>query len=193
MIFATPQSSNGKSGITGTADIPRRLPSGSGARKFDNRDNVEGNTIVGNLREGIIVLGQSKTNLVRNVFVDNPVGVSCSKVASRGEQSTESPSGDPKVEKNFFFKNARPMQGGEAEKSLPPGNESVDPKVSGVADSFKLAVDSPARKANAGAADPISLASRFALQREEESMIPDSETREFSKWKKVGVVETRTP
>ncbi len=159
---------------------------------FDNSDNVEGNTIVGNLREGIIVLGQSKTNLVRNVFVDNPVGVACSKIASRGERSAESPIGDPKVERNFFFKNARPMQASEIEKPLPPGNESIDPKVSGAADSFKLAVDSPARKANAGAADPIALASPFAIQPEEKSMVPDSETREFSKWKKVGAVETRT-
>ena len=158
---------------------------------FDNVDNVEGNTIVGNLREGIVVLGKSKTNLVRNVFVDNPVGVACRKIASREERSAESPSGDPKVEKSFFFKNLRPMQDGEAERPLPPGNESVDPKVSDAANSFKLAADSPARKANAGAADPIPFASRFAIQPEEKLMIPDSETRESSKWKKVADVETR--
>ncbi len=157
---------------------------------FDNGDNVEANTIVGNLRDGISVLGGSKTNLVRNVFVDNPVGVACRKVAARGRPPTESPSGDPKVERNFFYNNPKQMQDGEAAKPLPPGNESSDPKLSGAADSFKLAADSPARKANAGAADPIAFVSPFALQPEEMSMIPESETREFSKWKKVAVGAT---
>ena len=67
---------------------------------------------------------------------------------------------------------------------LPPGNQSADPKVAGTGDNFRLAADSPARLAKAGAADPIAFASPFPIQPEEISIIPDQDTRDFSKWKK---------
>ena len=54
----------------------------------------------------------------------------------------------------------------------------------GATDRFRLAADSPARQAHAGVADPIDVASPFAIQPEETGMIPDSDTRDYSKWKK---------
>jgi nitrous oxidase accessory protein NosD len=152
---------------------------------FDNTDEVEGNTIIGNRREGIAVIGGSKTKLVRNVFLDNPIGVTCSKVAAGGRQPAESPSGDPQVAENFFFNNPQDVREGLDAKPLPPNNRSGDPKVGDAAHDFRMAADSPARQANAGAADPVALASPFPIQPGEVSMIPDSETRDFSKWKKV--------
>ncbi|MEA2709191.1 MAG: hypothetical protein QOF78_1792 [Phycisphaerales bacterium] len=152
---------------------------------FDNSDTVESNTIAGNLREGISVLGGSKTNLSRNVFVDNPVAVLCSKIASRGQTPQDAPVGNPTIEKNYFFRNAKDHVITEAVSPAPPGNETTDPKVGGPSENFALAADSPARKANAGAADPIPFASPFAIQPEEKSIIPDSETRNYSKWKKL--------
>jgi hypothetical protein len=152
---------------------------------FYNADEVEGNTIIGNLREGIAVIGDSRTNLVRNVFVDNPIGVSCSRAASFGQPMAESPSGGPKLVENFFYRNPKAFQEGTAAKPLPLDNRSADPKVGGKADDFRLAADSPARLANAGAIDPAALASAFAIQPEETSMIPESETRDSSKWKEV--------
>jgi nitrous oxidase accessory protein NosD len=152
---------------------------------FDNADTVEGNTIVGNLREGIAVIGGARTNLVRNVFLDNPVGVACSKAATGGRRPEETPSGDPTVAVNVFFKNPKAWQDGLVLKPLPAGNLSVDPRVGDAASDFRMAPDSPARQANAGALNPIAFASPFAIQPGEAAMIPDSETRASSKWKKV--------
>jgi hypothetical protein len=157
---------------------------------FNNADTVEGNTIAGNLREGIAVIGGAKPNLVRNVFLDNPIAVTCSKVASGGRPPTESPSGDPRLAENYFFKNPSLVQEGQAAKPLPPGNQSADdPKVGDAANNFRLAADSPARKAGAGAADPIAFASPFPIQPEETLIIPDSDTRNYSQWKKVAAAQ----
>jgi hypothetical protein len=152
---------------------------------FDNGDTIEGNTIIGNLREGVAAIGGAKPNLERNIFVDNPIAVTCSKVASSGRQPAESPFGDPRIVENFLFNNPSLLREGQTAKPLPPGNRTADPRVGDAANNFRLAADSPARKANAGAADPMALASPFAIQREETSIIPDSETRDWSKWKKV--------
>jgi beta-lactamase regulating signal transducer with metallopeptidase domain len=158
---------------------------------FNNVDTVEHNTIIGNLREGIAVIGGSKPTLSRNIFARNPIAVFCSKVASRGEPLADAPSGVPKLEANFFFENPRQLQDGEVAKPLAPGNESADPKVAGAADNFRLAADSPARLANAGAADPIAFASPFPIQPEETKMIPDLDTRDYSKWKKSAARENQ--
>jgi nitrous oxidase accessory protein NosD len=152
---------------------------------FDNADVVEGNTMIGNLREGIAVLGGARTNLVRNVFVDNPIGVACHKVASGDRPPAESPSGDPTLSENVFFRNPIDLQNGLAAKPLPPGNRSADPEVGGVADHFAMSSSSPARRSKAGALEPVAFASPFPMQPGEAAMIPDSETRAASKWKKV--------
>ena len=151
---------------------------------FNNVDKIEHNTIIGNLREGIAVIGGSKPTLSRNIFARNPIAVTCSKVASTGQPLAEAPKGAPKLEANFFFENPREVQDGEVAKPLPSGNQSADPKVAGPGDNFRLAVDSPARLANAGSADPIPFASPFPIQPEETSIIPDLDTRDYSKWKK---------
>ncbi|MHC4500265.1 MAG: hypothetical protein ACYS21_14260, partial [Planctomycetota bacterium] len=54
---------------------------------------------------------------------------------------------------------------------------------------FSLAADSPAKRMGIGTADPISFDSPWALQPEEIAIIPDSDTRDFRKWKRPG--ETR--
>ncbi|HKI17836.1 MAG TPA: M56 family metallopeptidase [Isosphaeraceae bacterium] len=151
---------------------------------FNNADTIEHNTIIGNLREGIAVVGASKPTLSRNIFAQNPVAVICSKVASRGQPLADAPSGAPRLEANFFFENPRQVQDGEVAKPLPPGNQSADPKVAGAGDNFRLAADSSARLANTGAADPIAFGSPFPIQPEETSIIPDLDTRDYSKWKK---------
>ncbi len=156
---------------------------------FNNADTIEHNTIIGNLREGIAVVGGSKPTLSRNIFARNPIAVTCSKVASTGQPSAEAPSGVPRILANFFFENPRQVQDGEVGKPLPPGNQSSDPKVAGASDNFRLAADSPARLANAGAADPIAFASPFPIQPEETSIIPDLDTRDYSKWKKSAAPE----
>jgi hypothetical protein len=150
---------------------------------FGNTDDVVGNTIIGNLREGISVLGGSKTNLVRNVFVDNPIGVRCGRIASRDQEPAAATIGAPTLVQNHFFGNPIELQVDRDAKPLPPDNRTADPRVGRAEDGFRLTADSPARKANAGAADPIALASPFALQPEETAIIPDSETRDSSKWK----------
>jgi parallel beta-helix repeat protein len=151
---------------------------------FNNADTIEHNTVIGNLREGILVVGGSKPTLSRNLFARNPIAVACSKVASSGQQLAEAPGGAPRLLANFFFDNPKQFQEGEVAKPLPAGNQSADPKVAGAGDNFRLAADSPARLANAGAADPIAFASPFPIQPEETSIIPDLDTRDYSKWKK---------
>jgi len=130
------------------------------------------------------VVSGSKPTLSRNIFARNPVAVICSKVASRGQPLADAPSGAPRLEANFFFENPRQVQDGEVAKPFPPGNQSADPKVAGAGDNFRLAADSPARLANTGAADPIAFGSPFPIQPEEASIIPDPDTRDYSKWKK---------
>ena len=49
---------------------------------FNNAYTSDHNTIIGNLREGIAVIGGSKPTLSRNIFARNPIAVTCSKVAS---------------------------------------------------------------------------------------------------------------
>jgi hypothetical protein len=156
---------------------------------FDNADTIEGNTILGNLREGIAAIGGAKPNVVRNVFVDNPIAVTCSKAADSSRPQAESPSGDPSIAENYLFNNPSLVQEGKAARPLPPGNRTADPKVGDAANNFRLAADSPAREANAGAADPIALASPFAIQPEETAIIPDTETRDSSRWKKVATAQ----
>ena len=152
---------------------------------FDNRDNVEANTIVGNLREGISVVGASKTNLVRNVFIDNPIGIVCSKIASRrGATGRVTQWRSEGSRGQLLLQQPQADAGWRCRQAAAARNESADPKLTGPADNFKLKADSPARQANAGAADPIPFASPFAIQPEEKLMIPDSDTRDFSKWKK---------
>src|SRR5205823_5486936 len=53
---------------------------------FNNADHIEGNTFVGNLREGIAVLGDAKPTLARNIVAGSPVGVSCGPIAGADNQ-----------------------------------------------------------------------------------------------------------
>lgn len=127
---------------------------------FDNADTIDGNTFVDNLREGVAVLGNSRPTLSNNVIARNPIGVVIGKISGRGDQAIGP--ADPKLVDNTFWNNGTAVQiDGEA-RPVPEGNQSAEPKL----DEAKLAVDGP-----------------WPVQPEETAMIPDGETREFSKWK----------
>jgi nitrous oxidase accessory protein len=160
---------------------------------FDNRDLIEGNSIIGNLREGIAVLGASRPSLVRNVFVGNPIAVYCGTIAAPESPAAPATPGEPQVERNVFFDNPVPLQVRDASQPLPPGNESSDPQLGGAADAFRPAATSPARRLGAGATDPIDLASPFALQPEELAMVPDTDTRTWLLWKKASAPPASAP
>jgi parallel beta-helix repeat protein len=147
---------------------------------FNNADNVEGNTIVGNLREGISVLGNSTTKLTKNVFVNNPIGVHCGQINGEGESKPS-----PVLSGNVFWENPQDFQMLGKPAELPPGNEKAAVTFTSMERrDFALAADSPAGKAGAGAVKPVPFASPFPVQPQEIAMMPDGDTREFDKWKK---------
>lgn len=152
---------------------------------FGNADTIKQNTIVENLREGIDVLGESRPTIVANLFVDNPTGLNIGKIAGHGDAV-----GNPILEKNWFWKNGANLQ--RLTKPEPVSTTSthgVDPEFIDVAaHNFSLLPDSPAREAGAGAATLLSLSSPWKLQPEEKSIIPKTDTRDFSKWNRVAAI-----
>jgi len=147
-------------------------------------DSIEGNTVVDNVGQGIVVNGEAKPTLLKNLIAGSPCGVWCGQ-ATTATQATIGP-GAPVLERNLFWRNAKDLGVMEDGKPLPAGNVVADPKfVAAEKRDYTLAADSPARKMGAGVADPITMASPFPIQPEEKAMIPDSETRDYSKWKKV--------
>ena len=154
----------------------------------DNRDSIEGNTVVDNVGQGIVVNGLAKPSVAKNVIVGSPSGVWCGEAKAR-DGSVIGP-GEPTLEDNLFWRNKQDWAVKEDAKPLPPGNVVADPKfVAPDERNYALAADSPARKIGAGVADPIAIASPFPIQPGEKSMIPDSETRDYSKWKKVAAAQ----
>jgi parallel beta-helix repeat protein len=149
---------------------------------FDNQDAVERNTIVGNLREGISVLGASKPTLTSNIFASNPIGVFGGGIA--GDLAKGVPL--PKVQGCIFWKNEIDEQLSGKTVPLPAGNSSADPKFADAAKlDFSLAAGAPV----VGAAKMLPMASPWPLQPEETAMIPAGDTRDYSKWKKPASVQ----
>lgn len=154
----------------------------------DDQDSIEGNTVVDNVGQGIVVTGVAKPKVLKNIIVGSPSGVWCGQAKAR-DGALVGP-GEPELEKNVFWRNERHWGVMEESKPLPPGNVVADPKFIAPDDrNYALADDSPARELGAGVAEPIPLASPFAILPEEKSMIPDSETRDYSKWKKVAAAQ----
>lgn len=150
---------------------------------FKNADSIEGNTFVGNLREAIAVLGDSRPKLARNVFADNPIAVFVGQIADGRESGSLAP-GELALSANLFWANPVDYKITDQVLPLPAGNDAADPGfVSPRKRDFALAADSVGRRIRAGAADPISLASPFPVQPEEKAMIPESEARGFQLWK----------
>jgi nitrous oxidase accessory protein NosD len=152
-------------------------------------DRIEGNTIVANREMGLVANGDAKPRVAKNVIALNPVGVWCGEAQGRDKQKIEP--AVPTLEANFFWSNRDKDLGVKtATQPLPTGNESADPKFAAAdKQDYALAKDSPARAKGAGVAEPLAMASPFALQPEEKSMVPESETRDYSKWKRVATAQ----
>ncbi|RYD70739.1 MAG: hypothetical protein EOP84_26175, partial [Verrucomicrobiaceae bacterium] len=50
---------------------------------FDSQDLIEGNTFVANVRGGLAVSGGGKPNVIRNIFVSNPIAVNCTQTSCK--------------------------------------------------------------------------------------------------------------
>jgi hypothetical protein len=151
---------------------------------FKNADVIEGNTFVGNLREAIAVLGGSRPKISKNVFADNPIAVFANKIGGDADPGALVPS-ELAIVANFFWANPIGLKIADQTLPLPSGNELVDPGfVDAAAQKFALAPDAAARRASAGAADPILLASPFPIQPEEKAIVPDTDKRDFQLWKR---------
>jgi nitrous oxidase accessory protein NosD len=149
----------------------------------DNQDSVEGNTVVDNVGEGVVVNGQAKPTLLKNIIAGSPTGVWCGQAQGRDKQPIGP--GEPALERNVFWRNEKDLGVMKEARPLPPGNTVLDPKfVAPEKRDYALAADSQARKTGAGVADPIPIVSPFPIQPEERAIIPDSDTRDYSKWKK---------
>src|SRR5690606_11546209 len=78
-------------------------------------------------------------------------------------------------------------------KDAPEGSVTDNPGFKDPArGEFALAADSPARKANIGAADPLSPASPIALLAEEKAIIPAEDTRDYRSWSAPGAPKIST-
>ena len=149
-----------------------------------NLDSIEGNTIVDNIEQGLVVNGEAKPKVLKNIIAGSPSGVWCGQAKS--PQNKLVGPGEPALERNVFWKNGKDWGVMDDAKPLPEGNVVADPKFAAPDKrDYTLAADSPARKMGAGVAEPISISSPFPIQPEEKAMIPDTETRDYSKWKKV--------
>ncbi|MHC4185788.1 MAG: right-handed parallel beta-helix repeat-containing protein, partial [Planctomycetota bacterium] len=153
------------------------------------RDVIQNNTFVGNTDEGIVVLQDSQPTIRKNIFFDHNRAVLFSASADAVAKQ---------LENNLYWKNKAdavrragkgkvPEQVYEDISDSETDKVSVDPKFDNpAAKDFSLAADSPARHMGIGTADPISFDSPWGLQPEEIAIIPDSDTRDFRKWKRPG-------
>ncbi|MBI5387683.1 MAG: right-handed parallel beta-helix repeat-containing protein [Verrucomicrobia bacterium] len=142
-----------------------------------NRDVIEGNTFAENAREGVALVDAAWPVLRQNIFTGHQQAIVQARTASR----TNDPAGTPRLEQNWFWRNATnwPPAMGSSAKSL-----ETDPRFQDAANhNFALAADSPARRDKIGAADPIPFASPWPLQPEELAMIPEGATRDSREWK----------
>ena len=161
---------------------------------FQNRDSIARNTFVHNLREALCVVGASEPAIRRNVFVGHPQAIISGDI---GSDSPFAKAGSGlHLDHNLFWENQlnaatrRPMSEGKVGEifELPliedAGNVVVDPLFVSAADrDFSFAQGSHARRHGIGAADPITFASPWPLQPEEQAIIPDGDTRDSRQWK----------
>jgi nitrous oxidase accessory protein NosD len=166
----------------------------------NNRDVIQNNIFVGNTDEALVVLQDSEPTIRKNIFFGHTRAVLFTAGADAATGQLKS---------NLYWKNEAdavkragkgnaPEQVYEDVSDSETDKVSVDPKFGNPATKdFSLAADSPAKRMGIGTADPISFDSPWALQAEEKAIIPDSDTRDFRKWKRPGeagdVKETPRP
>jgi parallel beta-helix repeat protein len=178
---------SGKTVATVTDNVFYKNELGGVSCWANNRDVIQNNTFVGNTDEGLVVLQDSQPTIRKNIFFDHNRAV----LFSAGADAVAN-----QLENNLYWKNKAdavkragmgkaPEQVYEDVSDFETDKVSVDPKFDNpAAKDFSLAPDSPARRMGIGTADPISFDSPWALQPEEIAIIPDSDTRDFRKWKK---------
>jgi parallel beta-helix repeat protein len=185
-------SGNARSGIYASGDTKARVHGNVFWKNemdgvscwYTDTDTIEENTFVGNLREGIAILGAARPTVLRNVFAENAVAVWANKIADGREMALPT-AGELAIDANFFWKNPVDLKIANQVLPTPPKNESTDPGFAdGSAPQLVLRPDGSARRAGAGASEPMLLVDSFPIQPEETAMIPDTDTREFKYWKR---------
>jgi len=162
---------------------------------FQNQDTIEGNTFAGNKQAGLSILGASEPVVQKNIFFSEPNGVVCGDIGS--DSAFAKSDGAVSLEKNLFWNNehmavrriAKSTDSERANEDIAldkqAGNIEMDPMFADTAGrDFSLRADSPARRLEIGAAEPIGFESPWPIQPEEAAIIPDGPTRDYRKWKK---------
>ncbi len=156
---------------------------------FRNQDLVLNNTFAENERSALEILGASKPAVHKNIFYANPTGISGGYI---NDDSPFAQSGAPVLPRGcLFWANECNMQWRIDPNTTETitleddiGTRHVDPEfVSAAPKDFSLPADSPVRRNEIGALDPIPFASPWPLQPEEITIIPDGDTRDYRRWK----------
>ena len=127
---------------------------------FDNADTIENNTFADNVRAGIEVLGASKPSIMANTFVGNPVAIDVGKINGDKQNVPAAPT----FGGNTFWNNKANLQIDHKDQPNPAGSKLEQPK----------AVDSP-----------VAINSPWPIQPEETAMVPETDTRDYAKWKTI--------
>ena len=165
-----------------------------------NKDTISGNTFVLNNvdyeNSGIVVIGDSRPTIERNIFFNMPCGVSLWREGDKKSPDYgKLPSAD--IRRNVFWQVADPIRRSAEEPTEQQPWEAVpleaqmecevvDPGfVDAEKEDYALSAGSALREKKIGVADPVKGESPFPLQEEEIAIIPEGETREYDKWKQV--------
>jgi len=138
-------------------------------------DRIVGNTFASNDRSGLEILGATTPIVTKNVFSGNPTGVALNRIGGNSPQA-KSP-GTAHLVDNVFWRNEKDATKPGEDEVVPyeltadSGNRVMKPGyVDGSKGDYTLAEGSAALKAGAGVAAPLTAASPFPRQPEEEEM-----------------------
>ncbi len=142
---------------------------------FQGNDRIVGNTFASNDRSGLEILGATTPDVTKNIFSGNPTGVSIGNIGGDSPQA-KSP-GTAHLVGNVFWRNEKDAMKPGENKMVPfeltadTGNRVVKPGyVDASQGDYTLAEGSAALKAGAGVAAPLTAASPFPRQPEEDAM-----------------------
>ncbi|MFN0053010.1 MAG: PQQ-binding-like beta-propeller repeat protein [Planctomycetales bacterium] len=161
---------------------------------FQCKATFERNLFVENSDAGLWVNGACEPSIHRNIFIGSPRAVTYGPIAM--QKLNLEPTGKFYVRKNVFWKIDQPVvlrrpAEGDAEPRVESialgessGNRTGDPEISiDASQRLTLGATSPARDMGWDDAHLLTMKSRWPLTTEEQEMIPDDGTREWSKWK----------